>query len=260
MEGQLGSVLKTRRFQRYRQRIGTAAFAAVSALACASCDVQPGIFRAEEKAYLVDYCGTKILIPAAYTTEIINTEGIGPPNFLMASWPSMNGWQTPAASDERQGSRSRISIFLGFGGDCRGRYSDRIEKRFLEFKDGTAPLGRERPPAEQLPDFKGFKHFVRPHSEREMVTDAFSETDIFIRRSATGEAEAALVCPGEPIKPKRYPQCKMWLRHPDNASFRIEVSFDRNRRFDDFPTIEELVINKLREFESAAAEKAISDQ
>lgn len=246
------------RSQWYLRPLGIAVFASIAGLACASCDGQPGMLRAEEKAYLVDYCGTEILIPEAYTTEIINTEGIGPSNFLMASWPSMNGWRSPAASDEGQGSRSRISIFLGFGGDCRGPYSDRIERRFHEFKDGTAPLGRERPPAKQLPDMKGFKHFVRPHSEREMVTDAFSETDILIRRSVNGEAEAVLICPGKPIKPQRYPQCKMWLRHPDNPLFRVEVSFDRDRRFDDFPTIEELVIEKLRGFEAAAAEKAIS--
>ena len=241
-------------------RIVQAIWLALAALILPGCDAMPWQTWAEPKGYLLDYCGTKILIPEAYTTEVIDREGTAPSNFLMASWPSMNGWRTPDPSDERRGSRSRISIMLGFGGGCNTPYSDRIERVFREYKDGGAYLGRERPTAKQLPDFEGFQHFVRRHSEREMVMGAFSETDIFIRRSDEGEAEAVLICSGEPVKPNRYPQCKFLFEHPDNPLFRVEVDFDRNRRFGELHAIESRVIDKLREFEAAAAEKAMSDR
>lgn len=241
-------------------RIVQAIWLALAALILPGCDAMPWQTYAEPKGYLLDYCGTKILIPEAYTTEVIDREGTAPSNFLMASWPSMNGWRTPDPSDERQGPRSRVRIMLGFGGGCDTPYPDRIEKIFREYKDGGSYLGRERPPAKQLPDLEGFKHFVRPHSEREMINGAFSETDIFIRRSSNGGSEALMICSGKPIKPNRYPQCKFYFVHPDNPLFRVEVDFDRNLRFDEFHVVETRVIDKLREFEAAAAEKAISDR
>ncbi len=95
-----------------------------------------------------------------------------------------------------------------------------------------------------------------------MINGAFSETDIFIRRSNDGVAEALLICSGEPIKPDRYPQCKFSFVHPDNPLFRVEVDFDRNLRFDEFHVVENRVIDKLREFEEAAAkeERGSADQ
>lgn len=250
MEGQVVYLSMNRRFREQVWRGCAALLAVISGLAVTSCDVQSGMFGAEEKSKRRIYCGTEMLIPDSYFLTPTDTGGAQPLDLLLAYWPDMTG---SSMQGSRNGNADRVSILIG-GGDCSKPYNERVDYVFRDYKVGDAPIGRKRPLAKQLPDFEGFEHFVRPHSEREMINGAFSETDIFIRRSDNGDAEAVLICPGAPIKPNRYPQCEMWMVYPSNPKVRLKVTFDRNKQLHQILEIKAAVVEKFREFEASAAE------
>lgn len=243
------------RFREQLWQVCTVLLAVISGLAVTSCDVQSGMFGAEAKRKRRTYCGTEMLIPDSYFLTPTDTDKAQPLDLLLAYWPSMTG---SSMQGSRHETADRVSILIG-GGDCSKLYREQVEYVFRDYKVGDAPIGHKRPLAKQVPEFEGFEHFIRPHAEGEMINGAFSETDIFIRRSDDGDAEAVLICPGAPIKPNRYPQCEMWMVYPSNPKVQLKVTFDRNKQLHQILAIKAAVVKKLREFEESAAEFKTDD-
>jgi len=242
-------------FQTYLHRLGITALAAMSGLAVAGCDVQSSMLAAEEKSERRNYCGTEMQIPSSYFLTPTDRNGAQPLDLLSANWPSMSGKSMQSSNDRVS---ERVSILIG-GGDCSKSHRELIEYVFKDYAKGMAPIGRLRPPAKQLPDFRGFEHFVRPHSEQEIIDGAFKETDVFLRRGSAGSAEAVLICPGAPSEPNRYPQCEMWMVYPKNPKIPLKIRFDRNKQLHQFPEIQAAVLEKLHLFEASASGNKTGD-
>jgi len=247
MEAQVVHSSMIRRFREQLWRGCGILLAVFCGVAVTSCDVQSGMFGAEEKSKRRIYCGTEMQIPNSYFLTPTDTDGAQPLDLLSAHWPSMSG---ESMQNSRDRFADRVSILIG-GGDCSKPHKERIEYIFHDYKIGEAPIGQIRPPAKQLADFGGFEHFVRPHSEQELINGVFEETDIFLRRGSAGNAEAVLICPGASSEPNRYPQCEMWMVYPNNPKVPVKVRFDRNKQLHQFLEIQAAVLEKLKEFEES---------
>lgn len=137
-----------------KRRICSATLALAGAFLVSGCDFDRGIFAAPKKEYLLDFCGTELLIPKSYFVGPKDSEGLPPLELLAASWPEMTGMRMASGH-----GRSYIRILVG-GGDCKKPYHETIEFIFDGYKDGDLPIGQIRPPAKKMEDFEGFQHFV----------------------------------------------------------------------------------------------------